>query len=81
MSMKQYLFSEIVAASGGTYYGDPSLLSQAASGVVINSELAQPGSLFIAIRGERHDGHTFIPAARKRGLRRAFPAHCDLQER
>lgn len=67
MSMKQYLFSDIVAASGGTYFGDPSLLSKAATGVVINSELAQPGSLFIAIRGEKHDGHTFIPAAREKG--------------
>jgi UDP-N-acetylmuramoyl-tripeptide--D-alanyl-D-alanine ligase len=65
--MKQYLFSEIVAASGGTYYGDPTLLNQAATDVVINSELAKPGSLFIAIIGEKHDGHKFIPAAREKG--------------
>ena len=30
MSMKRYLFSEIVAASGGTYFGESALLSQAA---------------------------------------------------
>jgi len=64
--MKQFLFSEIVAASGGTYYGDPSLLHDAVTDVVINSELAKPGSLFIAIIGEKHDGHKFIPAARER---------------
>lgn len=67
MSMKQFLFSEIAAASGGIYQGDPALLSQAVSSVVINSELAQPGSLFVAIRGEKHDAHAFIPAARKKG--------------
>lgn len=65
--MKLYLFSEIVAASGGAYFGDPALLNQAAAGVVINSELAQPGSLFVAIIGEKHDGHTFISAARGKG--------------
>lgn len=67
MNMKQFLFSEIAAASGGVYHGDPALLSQAASSVVINSELAKPGSLFVAIRGEKHDAHTFIPAAREKG--------------
>ncbi len=67
MSMKQYLFSEIVSACGGAYIGDPMLLANAATGIVINSELAQPGSLFIAIRGEKHDGHSFIPSAREKG--------------
>ena len=65
--MKAYLFSEIVSACGGAYHGDPALLHEAVSGIVINSELATRGSLFIAIRGEKHDGHTFIPAAREKG--------------
>ena len=65
--MKQFLFSEIVAASGGTYFGDPALLNETAQNVVINSELTQPGSLFVAIIGEKHDGHKFIPAAREKG--------------
>ncbi|MDP3448115.1 MAG: UDP-N-acetylmuramoyl-tripeptide--D-alanyl-D-alanine ligase [Eubacteriales bacterium] len=65
--MKQYLFSEIVAACGGTYHGDPALLNQAAKNVVINSEFVKPGSLFIAIIGEKHDAHKFIPDARKNG--------------
>jgi len=67
MSMKQFLFSEIVSACDGTYYGDPALLKETASSVVINSELAQPGSLFVAILGEKHDGHKFISAAREKG--------------
>jgi len=65
--MKQYLFSEIVSACGGAYVGDPALLNEAAKNIVINSDLAQPGSLFIPIIGEKHDGHKFIPAARERG--------------
>lgn len=65
--MKQYLFSEIVAACGGEYHGDTALLNEAVSGIVINSELATAGSLFVAILGEKHDGHKFIPAAREKG--------------
>jgi UDP-N-acetylmuramoyl-L-alanyl-D-glutamate--2,6-diaminopimelate ligase len=32
-----------------------------------NSRLAEPGSLFVAVRGSVHDGHRFIPDALKRG--------------
>lgn len=73
--MKTYLFSEIVCACGGAYYGDSQLLNEAVSSIVINSELAKPGSLFIAIRGERHDGHTFIPAAREKGASLVISDH------
>ena len=34
---------------------------------VIDSRLAGPGCLFIALRGERHDGHDYIPEAIRRG--------------
>ena len=34
---------------------------------VIDSRLATPGCLFIALRGERRDGHDFIPEAIERG--------------
>ena len=29
-------------------------------GVVIDSRLAAPGNLFVALRGERVDGHAFV---------------------
>ncbi|MDQ3707646.1 MAG: UDP-N-acetylmuramoyl-L-alanyl-D-glutamate--2,6-diaminopimelate ligase [Chloroflexota bacterium] len=32
-----------------------------------NSRLAEPGSLFVAVRGSVHDGHRFIPDSLKRG--------------
>ncbi len=34
---------------------------------VIDSRLAGPGCLFVALRGERHDGHDYIPEAIRRG--------------
>ena len=65
--MKTYLFSEVVEACGGAYFGDSALLTHAARDIVIDSKQAKPGSLFIAILGEKHDGHTFIPSARENG--------------
>jgi UDP-N-acetylmuramoyl-tripeptide--D-alanyl-D-alanine ligase len=37
------------------------------SSVVIDSRLAGPGSLFVALRGERRDGHAFVRDAFERG--------------
>jgi UDP-N-acetylmuramoyl-tripeptide--D-alanyl-D-alanine ligase len=37
------------------------------SGVVTDSRQAVPGSLFVALRGERDDGHDFVADARRRG--------------
>jgi UDP-N-acetylmuramoyl-tripeptide--D-alanyl-D-alanine ligase len=37
------------------------------TGVSIDSRTVEPGELFIAIRGPRHDGHSFVAAALDRG--------------
>ena len=37
------------------------------AGVSIDSRTVQPGELFIAIRGQRHDGHGFVAGALERG--------------
>src|SRR3990167_1649374 len=37
------------------------------SGVTIDSRTIQPGNLFVAIRGERFDGHDFIAEVGKKG--------------
>jgi UDP-N-acetylmuramoyl-tripeptide--D-alanyl-D-alanine ligase len=37
------------------------------AGVSIDSRTVQPGELFIAIRGPRHDGHSFVAGALGRG--------------
>jgi murE/murF fusion protein len=35
--------------------------------IVIDSRLAAPGALYVAIRGDQHDGHRFVPDALKAG--------------
>ncbi len=65
--MKQYLFSEILSACGGQYFGDKAILTEAVTDIVIDNRKATPGSLFVAIIGEKHDGHNFIPLARNEG--------------
>src|SRR5690625_4064498 len=37
------------------------------SAVVTDSRSIRPGELFVALRGERFDGHTFVPAAVRSG--------------
>lgn len=41
--------------------------SDTVTGVVIDSRKIEPGNLFIATKGERVDGHTFIPSAFDKG--------------
>ena len=65
--MKKYLFSEILLACSGQYFGDQALLNEAVTDIVIDDRKATPGCLFVAIIGENHDGHNFIPVARNNG--------------
>lgn len=51
----------------------PATLRQVAfSEAVIDSRLATPGSLFVALRGERVDGHDFLGGAASQGARGAL---------
>ena len=56
--------SEIASVVQGQLHGDDVTVTQAA---VINSSEATPGSLFLAIKGERVDGHDFVADARSHG--------------
>jgi len=56
--------SEIASVVQGTLHGDDVTVTQAA---VINSSEAIAGSLFLAIKGERVDGHDFVADARTHG--------------
>ena len=42
---------------------------------VIDSRLVQPGDLFVALPGERHDGHSFAAAAADAGASGLLVAH------
>jgi UDP-N-acetylmuramoyl-tripeptide--D-alanyl-D-alanine ligase len=55
--------TQIAAAVGGVVVGD----NVRARSVVTDSRLAVPGALFVAIEGERTDGHRFVGDARDRG--------------
>ena len=79
---------DIVKATGGDLlWGDP---RQGAGGISIDSRTMATGELFVAIRGEVHDGHRFIPEAIDRGAaglvvdrrgREALPAEIGDRER
>lgn len=47
--------------------GDPHLLGLPVQAICTDSRQLQPGSVFVALRGERFDGHNFIPQALERG--------------
>ncbi|GAB2818268.1 UDP-N-acetylmuramoyl-tripeptide--D-alanyl-D-alanine ligase [Actinocorallia aurea] len=54
----------IAELAGGAPHGGP---AEVTGPVVIDSRLAEPGALFVALPGERADGHDFAPAAVERG--------------
>jgi UDP-N-acetylmuramoyl-tripeptide--D-alanyl-D-alanine ligase len=58
------------AASGTVGTGDPA--TPIGPDVVIDSRLATPGSLFVALAGERVDGHDFVATAASAGAAAAI---------
>ena len=65
--MKHMSLREIAAACNGVYHGNPSKTGREVSNVVIDSRKAGKDSLFIAIKGARVDGHSFIPQVMEKG--------------
>jgi UDP-N-acetylmuramoyl-tripeptide--D-alanyl-D-alanine ligase len=62
--MAQLLLEEIVEAAGGkTLHGN----QREFSGLSIDSRTIRRGELFVALRGERFDGHDFLSEALKAG--------------
>lgn len=57
--------SELAACSGGQLRAVHETMR--VSGVVTDSRAVQPGQLYVALRGERHDGHTFLKQAHELG--------------
>ncbi|MBI4771744.1 MAG: UDP-N-acetylmuramoyl-tripeptide--D-alanyl-D-alanine ligase, partial [Chloroflexi bacterium] len=60
----------VLEALGGTQMAGG--LQQVITDVVIDSRFAIPGSLFVALPGERADGHDFVEAAFSRGAAAAL---------
>ena len=55
---------ELVKATGGSLHGD---VNQPFDGVSIDSRSLNAGDIFVAIKGDRHDGHDFVAGALKAG--------------
>ncbi len=72
--MKHMTLQEIAAACHGTYFGSAENAGKEISSVFIDSRKVEKDSLFVAIRGARVDGHTFIPQTIEQG------ALCALSE-
>ncbi len=62
--MREATISEVAALAGAGPVDDD---RTAGPDVVIDSRLASPGAVFVALPGERADGHDFIAAAAARG--------------
>lgn len=65
--MKNMTLERIAAVCNGIYIGDEDGRHKEVEGVVIDSRLVERDYLFIPIRGERVDGHTFIPSVFGKG--------------
>jgi UDP-N-acetylmuramoyl-tripeptide--D-alanyl-D-alanine ligase len=64
--MLSFSVEEIARATGGVVFGDAAGI---VSGISTDSRLVRAGELFIALRGERFDGHDFIVATSSRGVK------------
>ena len=62
-----FRFDEIREATGGTLLNTPS--DGGVESVTTDSRVAAPQSLFIAIPGEKFDGHDFLETALKQGAK------------
>lgn len=65
--MKHMSLNEIAQACGGVYHGDPAFASQEVENVATDSRKVKKNGLFIALKGARVDGHTFIPQVMENG--------------
>ncbi|MEA3510999.1 MAG: UDP-N-acetylmuramoyl-tripeptide--D-alanyl-D-alanine ligase [Actinomycetota bacterium] len=76
-----WTLATVVAATSGIVDGDPTMPVHSIS---TDSRAVEPGSIFVAIRGERHDGHDFAADAVGAGAVAALVergSHSDLVPR
>lgn len=76
-----WTLATVAAATGGVIDGDPAMPVRAIS---TDSRIAEPGAVFVALRGEQHDGHDHAVAAVAEGAVAALVergTHPDLVPR
>lgn len=74
--MRNLTLENITKACGGVYFGGEKHKTQEASGVVIDSRKIETGYIFIAVKGEHVDGHSFIAKAFEMG---ALCVVCEME--
>ncbi|RBY95617.1 UDP-N-acetylmuramoyl-tripeptide--D-alanyl-D-alanine ligase [Blastococcus sp. TF02-8] len=67
--------AEVADATGGRLQGDPGTV--VTGQVTLDSRAVGAGDLFVAVRGERVDGHDFLPAAATAGAAGALVTRAD----
>lgn len=79
--MKNISFEQIAKSCNGLYAGSEEDKKKCISSITIDSRKIEQGSLFVAIKGERVDGHTFVEGAYEKGavccLVEEAPAHVN----
>lgn len=65
--MKELTLAQIAEACGGTLIGGNEAKEYTVTGVEIDSRRVKAGDLFVAIPGEKVDGHKFIPDVLNKG--------------
>ena len=64
MAEALWTIEELIAATGGRLHGQ---VAGPLTAVTIDSRAVGQGDIFVAIRGEKHDGHDFVASALKAG--------------
>ena len=73
--MKPVLLSQIAQWTGGRLQGDDRLVDQLVTDTRVLAAAAPASALFVALKGERFDGHAHVGDAASAGIRAALVAH------
>ncbi len=65
--MKAITIKEILDSCNGNFIGAEENLNTKVTSIVTDSRQAKENSMFVAIKGEKVDGHKFVPQAVKSG--------------
>lgn len=79
--MKGMTLRAICEAVDGVYHGDENSLDKEVTSITIDSRTIEDGGLFVAIKGERSDGHSFIGQCFDKGALAVISEHLLPEEK
>ncbi|MBR3772754.1 MAG: UDP-N-acetylmuramoyl-tripeptide--D-alanyl-D-alanine ligase [Clostridium sp.] len=77
--MKNMTLDVIAKACGGVFHGLEEQKAVTISGITIDSRKIEEGFLFVALRGERVDGHSFVAGAYEKGAKACLVEDASVQ--